>query len=181
MEAVCQPSNTHVQHSNMLASISDDLLPPAPPSPLPAPRPTVHPIGTASSWAVRNRTSRLDERATSILLCPSAVCRTRPVARSGQACAAEAFYTNTGRICRYVPGHGVVHFDPATCAFNASTVVNQPRAGMHVRASAQDPDDPRTLYALTQECCGRPSLLFVLQLIEVRFRECCSRFRTKLD
>ena len=35
---------------------------------------------------------------------------------------------------------------------------------MHVRASAQDPDDPQTLYALTQECCGRPSLLFVLQL-----------------
>ena len=68
----------------------------------------------------------------------------------------------------YVAGHGLVHLDPATCTFNTSTVVNQPQGGMHVRASAQDIDDASTVYALTQEPAGRPSRLFVLQLVQAR-------------
>jgi hypothetical protein len=37
---------------------------------------------------------------------------------------------------------------------------------MHVRASAQDIDDPTTVYALTQEPSGHQSQLFVLRLLQ---------------
>ena len=66
----------------------------------------------------------------------------------------------------YVAGYGLVHVDTRTCTFNTSTIVNLPAGGMHVRASAQDVDDPAVVYALTQEPSGRQSQLFVLRLVQ---------------